>query len=41
VAERIERFYGGGSGIEIMSKLGEGTVVTLRIAGAGVDVKSD
>ncbi len=39
VSERIERFYGEGSGIEIMSKLGEGTVVTLRIAGAGVDVK--
>lgn len=34
VAERIERFYGVGSGIEIMSKLGEGTVVTLRIAHA-------
>lgn len=34
VAERIERFYGKGSGIEIMSKLGEGTVVTLRLADA-------
>lgn len=32
VAERIERFYGPGSGIEIMSKHGEGTVVTLRLA---------
>ena len=34
VAERIERFYGVGSGIEIMSKVGEGTVVTLRLADA-------
>ena len=34
VAERIERFYGKGSGIEIMSKLGEGTVVMLRLADA-------
>ena len=34
VAERIERFYGVGSGIEVMSKLGEGTVVTLRLANA-------
>lgn len=34
VAERIERFYGVGSGIEIMSKPGEGTVVTLRLADA-------
>ncbi len=34
VAERIERFYGVGSGIEIMSRLGEGTVVTLRLADA-------
>lgn len=34
VAERIERFYGVGSGIEIMSKPGEGTVVTLRLTEA-------
>ena len=34
VAERIERFYGVGSGIEVMSKVGEGTVVTLRLADA-------
>ncbi|MDO4536619.1 MAG: histidine kinase [Coriobacteriales bacterium] len=34
VAERIERFYGLGSGIEIMSKPGQGTVVTLRLAEA-------
>ncbi|MDO4796967.1 MAG: histidine kinase [Coriobacteriales bacterium] len=34
VAERIERFYGVGSGIDIMSKPGEGTVVTLRLADA-------
>ena len=34
VAERIERFYGKGSGIEVMSRLGEGTVVTLRLGDA-------
>ncbi len=34
VAERVELFYGVGSGIEVMSKLGEGTVVTLRLADA-------
>lgn len=34
VAERIERFYGPGSGIEVMSRLGEGTVVTLRLVDA-------
>lgn len=32
VAERIERFYGAGSGVEIVSKLGEGTCVTLRLS---------
>ncbi len=34
VAERIERFYGVGSGVEIVSKPGEGTCVTLRLGGA-------
>ena len=34
VAERIERFFGVGSGVEIVSKPGEGTCVTLRLAGA-------
>jgi len=34
VADRIELFYGVGSGIEVVSKLGEGTVVTLRLADA-------
>lgn len=34
VAERVERFYGVGSGIEIMSRLGEGTAITLRLANA-------
>lgn len=34
VAERIELFYGVGSGIEVMSKPGEGTVVTLRLGDA-------
>ena len=31
VAERVERFYGTGSGVEIISKPGEGTCVTLRL----------
>ena len=34
VADRIERFYGEGSGVEIVSKPGEGTCVTLRLGGA-------
>ena len=34
VAERIERFFGTGSGVEIVSKPGEGTCVTLRLARA-------
>lgn len=34
VAERLHRFYGGNSNLEIMSKVGEGTVVTLRLANA-------
>ena len=33
VADRIERFFGRGSGIEVMSKVGSGTCVTLRLAG--------
>lgn len=33
VAERIERFYGEGSGVEVMSKVGSGTCVTLRLVG--------
>ena len=33
VAERVERFFGVGSGVEIVSKPGEGTSVTLRLAG--------
>ena len=32
VVERLERFFGGDSGIEIMSRPDEGTVVTLRLA---------
>ena len=31
VADRIELFYGVGSGVEIMSRPGEGTSVTLRL----------
>ena len=34
VAERIERFFGMGSGVEIMSREGAGTCVTLRLVGA-------
>jgi two-component system sensor histidine kinase LytS len=34
VAERVEHFYGVGSGVEIMSKPGSGTVVTLRLVNA-------
>ena len=33
VADRIELFYGKGSGIEVMSKVGAGTSVTLRLVG--------
>ena len=33
VAERLKRFFGGASGIQIVSKPDEGTVVTLRLAG--------
>ena len=33
VADRIELFYGKGSGIEVMSKVGSGTSVTLRLVG--------
>jgi two-component system sensor histidine kinase LytS len=39
VAERIERFYGRGSGVEIMSKVGVGTSVTLRLGGAALQVR--
>lgn len=40
VAERVERFYGSGSGVEIMSKPNEGTCVTLRLANAMDDMKA-
>ena len=33
VADRVELFYGEGSGVEIMSKVGAGTCVTLRLVG--------
>lgn len=38
VAERLERYYGEGSGVEIMSKVGMGTAVTLRLVGANPNV---
>ena len=34
VAERVQRFYGAGSCVDIVSKLGEGTCVTLRLGEA-------
>ena len=34
VADRVEHFFGPGSGVEIMSKPGTGTCVTLRLADA-------
>lgn len=39
VADRIERFYGVGSGIEVVSKLGEGTVVTMRLVDAALTLE--
>ena len=41
VAERVERFYGIGSGIEIMSRPGEGTNVTIRLANAAPGQEDD
>jgi len=40
VADRIELFYGEGSGIEIMSKVGSGTCVTLRLVGVAPSTTS-
>lgn len=40
VDERIRRFYGEGSCIEVMSKVGEGTCVTLRLAGAAPKINN-
>ena len=39
VSERLKRFYGAGSGVEIMSRPGEGTCVTLRLANAATGKK--
>ena len=44
VADRVELFYGEGSGVEIMSKVGSGTCVTLRLVGVAphdVDPEDD
>ncbi len=38
VMERLQRFYGPGSGVEIVSKPGEGTCVTLRLGGAAKEL---
>ena len=34
VMERVERFYESGSGVEVVSRPGEGTCVTVRLCGA-------
>ena len=39
VADRIERFFDAGSGVEIVSKPGEGTCVTLRLVGARLNLE--
>lgn len=39
VAERLKRFYGLGSGVDILSKPGEGTSVSLRLANASTRKK--
>lgn len=39
VAERVKRFYGSGSGLEIMSRPGEGTSVTVRLAGVASELE--
>lgn len=41
VTERIQRFYGVSSGIEILSKLDEGTSVTLRLGDAALQLRQD
>lgn len=41
VAERVERFYGEGSNVEIVSKPGEGTCVTLRLVDARLRLTDD
>lgn len=38
VMERIERFYDPGSGVEVVSRPGEGTCVTLRLCGAAKEL---
>ena len=40
VAARVQRFYGAGSGVDIVSKLGEGTCVTLRLGEASTYLAS-
>lgn len=39
VAERVERFYGADAGVEIISKPGEGTCVTLRLGEAALTLR--
>ena len=41
VAERIEHFFGVGSGVEILSRPGEGTVVTLRLVNVAPKAAED
>ena len=40
VAERIKRFYGADSGIEIVSKVDQGTQIALRLGGAAAMLES-
>ena len=38
IAERVQRFFGAGSCVDIVSKLGEGTCVTLRLGEAAAQL---
>lgn len=40
VAERVKRFYGADSGIEVVSKVDQGTQVALRLGGAAAMLES-
>ncbi len=41
VADRVERFYGEGSGVEITSHPGEGTTVLLRLCDAAIGLERE
>ena len=40
VAERVKRFYGPDSGIEVVSKVDKGTQIALRLGGAAATLES-